>query len=86
MQNLLTILSFYFLAYTFKPTLVKQNAGLRGIFWTVGCVIGVTEYSLLGITEYPLQSNGISLLRGNILSRTEYISYSLPITYHIPIY
>ena len=49
----------------------------------------VTEYPFPwsnGATEYQLRSNGISLLRGNILSRTEDISYSLPVTYHITTY
>ena len=38
------------------------------------------------VMEYRLRSNRISLLRGNRLSRTEDISYPLPVTYHIPIY
>ena len=59
---------------------------LEELFWTLGCVIRVTEYPFLGVTKYPLRSNGISPLRGNSLSHTEDISYPLPVTYHIPMY
>ena len=54
--------------------------------WMCNRSNGISITRSNGVTEYRLRSNGISPLRGNILSSTEDISYPLPVTYHIPIY